>query len=851
MGLKSRRRGQRPRVIACGSVLAVMLAAVSFGAAQASAAPRPDPLAHAPSFRRAFGRQVLASPGGVAADPGGGVWVADSGHDRVAGFAPSGRLVTTFGQGLDQPGGITADAAGHVWVADTGHDRVVEFSSAGRVLASLGSAGRGPGQLDQPAGLAVTPFGDVWVADQGNSRVEEFSAAGRYRTSFAVPAPAGVALDARGDIWVSSPSYVPPGNSVREYSPSGRQLRSFGTTQAGYGDLGNPGGIAVGPGGRIYVTQPDYGLVSVFSPAGEFYTEFGLQAELAQADEDLEFPRSVAVAATGQVWVADSGHDRVAQFGRVPGTGAPVGTGGPSWPLIIGECLLALVIAALGWYLARRARSVGVSAVRRPAGRPGPAPAALPPPGLTRRRLLTTATTLSGVAAGTAVLPASLRRALTATLEDPPGGSLKDIEHIVILMQENRSFDHYFGTMPGVRGFADPAAVRLPDGSPVFRQPYPDHAQGYLAPFHLDTKATSAQATPGTDHSWPTQHQAWNNGAMDQWVLAKGPFTMGYFTEADIPFHWALARAFTICDRYHCSVLGPTNPNRLYMWTGTIGPQGTGGGPVTDNTHAVGTAILSWTTYPERLERAGISWQVYQEEDNYDNNALAWFKQFAAAPSSSPLWQRGMRKRPAGWFEADARAGRLPQVSWLVAPTAQSEHPDYFPAAGADYVASKLDAIASNEDLWHRTLFILTYDENDGLFDHMPPPVAPHGTRGEYVRGEPIGPGFRVPAIVVSPWSAGGRVCSDVLDHTSLIRVIERRFAVREPNISHFRRRTCGDFTAALRFSGPRAAYPRSPPGLTLAGAAAGLLTAQHEVFANPAPAVPAANEPVPPPASA
>jgi phospholipase C len=285
------------------------------------------------------------------------------------------------------------------------------------------------------------------------------------------------------------------------------------------------------------------------------------------------------------------------------------------------------------------------------------------------------------------------------------------------------------------------------------------------------------------------------------------------------------------------------------MWTGTIGPQGAGGGPVTDNTPAAGDAVLSWTTYPERLERAGISWQVYQEEDNYDNNALAWFKQFAAAPSSSPLRQRGMRKRPAGWFEADARAGRLPQVSWLVAPTAQSEHPDYFPAAGAEYVASKLDAIASDEDRWHKTLFILTYDENDGLFDHVPPPVAPHGTRGEYVRGEPIGPGFRVPAIVVSPWSAGGRVCSDVLDHTSLIRVIERRFGVREPNISDFRRRTCGDFTTALRFSGPRAAYPRSPPGLTLAGAAAGLLTAQHEVFANPAPVIPAANRPVPPPA--
>src|SRR6266702_3030043 len=770
MGLKSRRRGRRPRAIAlaCGCLLAAILVATPFApgpsalagpvlagpvlagtvlastASRVSAMPRTDPLAHAPRFRRALGQQTLADPGGVAADPAGDVWVADTGHDRVAEFAPSGRLVASFGQNLDQPAGIGIDAAGHVWVADTGHDRVVEFSSAGRVLVSFGSAGSGRGQLNQPVALAVTPFGDLWVADQGNSRVEEFSAGGRYRTSFPVPAPAGVGLDTRGDIWVSSPSYA-PGNSVREFSPAGHQLRSFGTTQAGYGDLGNPGGVAVGPGGRIYVAQPDYGLVSVFSPAGSFYTEFGLQpgpgqAGTGQADQDLEFPQGVAITATGQVWVADSGHNRVVQFGQVPGipaTGPPAAPGGQSRPLIIGECLLALIIAGLGWHLTRR-RQPGPATADPPADTPHPAPASSLPE-FTRRRLLTSATALSGVTAGAAALPPSLRRALAATLKDPPGGSLRDIEHIVILMQENRSFDHYFGTMPGVRGFADPAAITLPDGSPVFRQPHPGHAQGYLTPFRLDTKTTSAQATPGTDHSWPTQHQAWNNGKMDQWVQAKGPFTMGYFTQADIPFQWALARAFTVCDNYHCSVLGPTNPNRLYMWTGMIDPRGTGGGPVIDDSPAYNNVTLSWTTYPERLQRAGVSWQVYQEEDNYDDNALAWFKQFASAAVSSPLWQRGMRKRPAGWFETDARQGRLPQVSWLVAPTAQSEHPDYFPAAGAEYIASKLDAIAADEDLWHKTLFILTYDENDGLFDHVPPPVAPRGTPGEYVGGAAAG----------------------------------------------------------------------------------------------------------------
>ena len=811
----------------------------------AASAFTPSPLAHAPPFERAFGQPTLAGPGGVATDPVGDVWVADTGHDGVDEYSPSGQLLTTFGNDLDSPAGIATDATGHVWVADTGHDRVVEFSPVGRVLAVFGSPGRGRGQLDQPVALAVTPFGDVWVADQGNSRVEEFSAIGRYRTSFAVPTPAGIGLDVHGGVWVASPAYT-PGNSVQEFSPDGHQLRSFGTTQAGYGDLGDPGGIAVGPAGRIYVAQPDYGLVSVFSPAGRFYTEFGLQPGTGQADEDLEFPQGLAVTASGEIWVADSGHNRVVEFGRVPGipvTGAPAAPGGPSQLLIIGECLLALVIVGLGWYLARRSQPDPGTA----ADPSSPAPATAPPwTELSRRRLLTTATALTGVSVGAAVLPASLRQALAATVKEPSGGSLRDIEHIVILMQENRSFDHYFGTMPGVRGFSDPAAIRLPDGGPVFRQPHPGHAQGYLTPFRLDTSTTSAQATPGTDHSWATQHEAWNDGKMDQWVQAKGPFTMGYFTQADIPFQWALAQAFTICDHYHCSVLGPTNPNRLYMWTGMTDPAGTAGGPVTDDTPAYNNVTLSWTTYPERLQRAGLSWQVYQEEDNYDDNALAWFRQFARAPSSSPLWQCGMRKRPAGAFEADARQGRLPQVSWLVAPTAQSEHPDYFPAAGAEYIAGKLDAIASNGELWRKTLFILTYDENDGLFDHVPPPVAPPGTPGEYVGGKPIGLGFRVPAVVVSPWSAGGRVCSDVLDHTSLIRIIEKRFGVPEPNISAFRRRACGDFTSALRFSGPSAGYPQSPAAITLAAAEAGLLTAQQEVFANPAPLVPVTNEPVP-----
>ena len=466
-------------------------------------------------------------------------------------------------------------------------------------------------------------------------------------------------------------------------------------------------------------------------------------------------------------------------------------------------------------------------------------------PQLTRRRLLGGAA-VAATAAASLALPANVRTALAATGGQRRSGKLDDIKHVVILMQENRSFDHYFGTMKGVRGFSDPTAPTLPTGDSVFHQPYASHVDGYLLPFHYDTKTTSAAATPGLAHDWTTQHEAWDNGKMDQWISAKGPNTMGYFEREDIPFHTALAEAFTICDNYHCSVLGPTNPNRLYMWTGMVDPNGTGGGPITDNTPAFNNPILSWTTYPERLSKAGVSWQVYQEEDNYDDNALEWFKQFADAPRGSELYQRGMTRKSAGWFEYDALHDRLPQVSWLVAPSAQSEHPDWTPAGGAEYIAGKLNAIAANPDVWNKTLFILTYDENDGMFDHVPPPVAPTGTAAEFVDGVPIGPGFRVPAIVVSPWTAGGYVDSTLMDHTSLIRILERRFGVTETNISAYRRQVMGDFTTSLQFNRTPAAYPTGNKQLQKVTVAEEFLAMQQQVANNPAPTVPTGPQTMP-----
>ena len=209
-------------------------------------------------------------------------------------------------------------------------------------------------------------------------------------------------------------------------------------------------------------------------------------------------------------------------------------------------------------------------------------------PPLTRRRLLTNAAQLASVAAASMLMPPNVQKLMA----QPPrrAGTLKDIKHVVMLMQENRSFDHYFGMLSGVRGFGDPDALMLSTGRTVFHQPDAASPDGYLLPFHLDSFSTNAQKLPSTSHAWTVQHQAWNGGRMDQWLPAhraadgvNGPYTMGYFKREDIPFHYALAEAFTICDAYHSSVIGPTWPNRFYFLTGMIDPEATGGGPVIEN----------------------------------------------------------------------------------------------------------------------------------------------------------------------------------------------------------------------------------------------------------------------------
>jgi phospholipase C len=507
-------------------------------------------------------------------------------------------------------------------------------------------------------------------------------------------------------------------------------------------------------------------------------------------------------------------------------------------------------------------------------------------PAMNRRTFVASAATVAGAAGLAGVLPENLARAATAS---PKEFDLSQVKHLVFEMQENRSFDHYFGTFPGARGYNDPTAIRLPTGRTVFQQPDPANPDGYLEPWHMSTITSGAAAVPSLSHDWRDQHGSWNQGAMDGWLLThiasdgetNGSFTMGHYTEEDIPFHWALAKAFTLADNYHCSVMGPTDPNRLFWETGWNDPQGTAGGPVLETG---GVEDLTYETGAQTLYNAGISYKFYTYDGAYTSRGGYYFTQFQApgrvpealynaVTSSGTLYGNGtpggignplsptMASTPSLNFEEDCANGVLPDVSFL--GTGGDEHPPDLPAQGAQYLASKLEALAANEDLWNSTLFVINYDENDGIFDHVPPPVpdpnlypeeyvtlaSPAGTPGG---GLPIGAGFRVPCFIISPWTVGGRIFSEVSDHTSCLQLIEAVAAagglsgagpVTFPNISRWRRATFSDFTGALRPGTPQPAPTSTQfdPSTTAAN-----LAAQQTASLQPLPPRPGATQQMP-----
>src|SRR5215217_763487 len=509
-----------------------------------------------------------------------------------------------------------------------------------------------------------------------------------------------------------------------------------------------------------------------------------------------------------------------------------------------------------------------------------------------RREFLKKAALLSGAAGLPNVVPMSIQKAMAISAD--PGSTFYDAEHVVILMQENRSFDHMFGKMKGVRGFNDPRTYTLPDKNKVWLQ---KDAQGNtFAPFHVDIHKTKITWQGGLPHSWSDQLAARNQGKYDKWVPVKSHMALGYYDRSDIPFYYAMADAFTICDHNFCSSLTGTTPNRLFMWTGNIRPELNGSSVAAVNNSQAESregAFVDWDTFPEVLEDNGIDWKIYQNEiwtadlqgdnvddwlGNYGDNAIeyvkrynvrlsAWFRKhgdpkekLTAAQVREKYDKLSSREKnlidkafatninapfdylqlsPFDYtddqgtkqsisiprndifhqFRSDVDHGKLPAVSWLVAPEKFSDHTSS-PLYGTWYVSEAIDILTKNPDIWKKTIFILTYDENDGYFDHMPPYVVPKpdaldvgkvsakidvAVDYELKKDSPIGLGYRVPMLIASPWSKGGFVNSQVSDHTSTIMFLETFLSkktgkkIRSNQVSSWRRAICSDLTSTFR----------------------------------------------------
>src|SRR5665213_1516464 len=487
------------------------------------------------------------------------------------------------------------------------------------------------------------------------------------------------------------------------------------------------------------------------------------------------------------------------------------------------------------------------------------------PTRITRRELMK-----MGAATGAAGLAGSLLSGCggLAGIASTPGSSacakVTDIDHVVIFIQENSSFDHYFGSYRGVRGFSDTSAA--------FQQPYPANTSnppaGVLQPFHLDTTKSNAACSHDITHDWVPQHQSWNGGAMNGFVTSRvainandAVLAMGYHTRADLPYYYAVADAFTLCDNFFCSVIGPTDPNRLYTMAASIDPAGQNGGPVlqtlvTNRSSFFGK--LTYTTMPEQLQARGVSWKVYTSPDQnllngiFSDNVLSYFKNFQNP--SSPLYQNAFLPQFPTDFLSDALTGNLPQVSWVIASIVDSDHPPAPSLFGEITLSTMITALSANPVQWAKTALFVTYDENGGFFDHVAPVTAPPGTPGEYVTAPavpdptvvgspqisgPIGLGFRVPMLLISPFSRGGLVCSDLFDHTSVLRFLETRFGAEVPNLSAWRRATVGDLTSAFNFGKVDQSIPALPatqPALsqTIAGCLVSLSSTTPYPVPNP-----------------
>ncbi len=502
-----------------------------------------------------------------------------------------------------------------------------------------------------------------------------------------------------------------------------------------------------------------------------------------------------------------------------------------------------------------------------------------------RREFLKKAAILTGGIGISAGLPPSIQKAML--INPNPGTTFQDAEHIVFLMQENRSFDHVFGNLKGVRGFNDPRAQILPNGNKVWIQS--DEKGNSYAPFRLDIKKTQITWQGGLAHDWDDQSGARNDGKYDQWIPFKSPMCMGHYTREDLPFYYALADAFTVCDHSFCASLTGTTPNRLFFWTGTNRPEQNGASEAVLQNHQAesrNNTYVDWQAFPELLEEHAVSWKVYQNElwtadipgedndnwlGNYGDNPLEYIERYNVllsayfrkngykditpeqvrdlysklSPNEKNLLDKAfttninapndyLKMSPFSYkddqglkqevsiptndifhqFRKDVDEGTLPTVSWLVAPQKFSDHTST-PLYGMWYISEAMEILTKNPEVWKKTIFILTYDENDGYFDHVSPFVPPKPENCslgidtsidfEIKTGRPMGLGYRIPMIIASPWSKGGYVNSQVFDHTSSLIFLEKFLShkhkkeIRTKNISPWRRTICGDLTSCFR----------------------------------------------------
>ncbi|KAL2803429.1 phosphoesterase family-domain-containing protein [Aspergillus granulosus] len=426
-------------------------------------------------------------------------------------------------------------------------------------------------------------------------------------------------------------------------------------------------------------------------------------------------------------------------------------------------------------------------------------------------------------------------------------GSLKDIQHVVIFMQENRSWNNYFGTMAGVRGFNDPNVQVNSDGLPVWYQtvtPAMSSATNTLLPWYLGYQNSSywtdaIQCMNAGSNSYTSNQAALNHGLNNMWARNNTPWSWGYFKRDDIPVHFAIAEGWTAGDMYQESQITATNPNRVTLVSGSINVPGSPqssdeGGPYIDNNETPGCEKngincypLKWKTIYEIYQEAGVSWQVYQDTDNFDDNPLAWFEQFQNASSDSPLAKRGLAYLGLDAFYQAAANGTLPEISFIVGPAELSEHPPYMPKDGAWLQKKVVDAVTSSPK-YSSTLLMISYDETGGWGDHVTPFHSPEDTPGEWME-DPYGyfgniftgPGFRVPFYIISPWTRGGRVFTERADHNSQILFVEEWLEargyknVRTPEMVPWRRVHMSNLVNALDFHHPDTSLPVIPEAET------------------------------------